>query len=131
MPKISYTKRADGRLQTKMYIGTEYGKPIYKYIYARTYKELESKYNEVKARQNKGLDIMSDKDTFGYWSQIWLRSKKAEVSDKWYNVLKADINKLDKLFGEPVTKMRQYMLKDILNELGDKGYSQKTLKTCL
>ena len=129
MPKISYTKRADGRLQTKMYIGTEYGKPIYKYIYARTYKELESKYNEVKARQNKGLDIMSDKDTFGYWSQIWLRSKKAEVSDKWYNVLKTDINKLDKLFGEPVTKMRQYMLKDILNELADNGYSQKTLKT--
>ena len=129
MPKISYTKRADGRLQTKMYVGTEYGKPIYKYIYARTYKELEAKYNEVKARQNKGLDIMSDKDTFGYWSQIWLRSKKAEVSDKWYNVLKADINKLDKLFGEPVTKMRQYMLKDILNELADKGYSQKTLKT--
>lgn len=129
MPKISYTKRADGRLQTKMYIGTEYGKPIYKYIYARTYKELESKYNEVKARQNKGLDITSDKDTFGYWSQIWLRSKKAEVSDKWYNVLKTDINKLDKLFGEPVTKMRQYMLKDILNELADKDYSQKTLKT--
>ena len=129
MPKISYTKRADGRLQTKMYVGTEYGKPIYKYIYARTYKELESKYNEVKARQNKGLDIMSDKDTFGYWSQIWLRSKKAEVSDKWYNVLKTDINKLDKLFGEPVTKMRQYMLKDILNELADNGYSQKTLKT--
>ena len=129
MPKISYTKRADGRLQTKMYIGTEYGKPIYKYIYARTYKELETKYNEVKARQNKGLDIMSDKDTFGYWSQIWLRSKKAEVSDKWYNVLKTDINKLDKLYGEPVTKMRQYMLKDMLNELADKGYSQKTLKT--
>ena len=129
MPKISYTKRADGRLQTKMYVGTEYGKPIYKYIYARTYKELEAKYNEVKARQNKGLDIMSDKDTFGYWSQIWLRSKKAEVSDKWYNVLKTDINKLDKLFGEPVTKMRQYMLKDILNELADNGYSQKTLKT--
>ena len=129
MPKISYTKRADGRLQTKMYIGTEYGKPIYKYIYARTYKELETKYNEVKARQNKGLDIMSDKDTFGYWSQIWLRSKKSEVSDKWYNVLKTDINKLDKLFGEPVTKMRQYMLKDILNELADNGYSQKTLKT--
>ena len=129
MPKISYTKRADGRLQTKMYVGTEYGKPIYKYIYARTYKELETKYNEVKARQNKGLDIMSDKDTFGYWSQIWLRSKKAEVSDKWYNVLKTDINKLDKLFGEPVTKMRQYMLKDILNELADNGYSQKTLKT--
>ena len=129
MPKISYTKRADGRLQTKMYIGTEYGKPIYKYIYARTYKELETKYNEVKARQNKGLDIMSDKDTFGYWSQIWLRSKKSEVSDKWYNVLKTDINKLDKLFGEPVTKMRQYMLKDILNELADKDYSQKTLKT--
>lgn len=129
MPKISYTKRADGRLQTKMYVGTEYGKPIYKYIYARTYKELETKYNEVKARQNKGLDITSDKDTFGYWSQIWLRSKKAEVSDKWYNVLKADINKLDKLFVEPVTKMRQYMLKDILNELADNGYSQKTLKT--
>lgn len=129
MAKISYTKRSDGRLQTKIYTGTNYGKPVYKYIYARTYKELETKYNEIKARQAKGLDILSDKDTFGYWAQIWLRSKKTEVSDKWYNVLSGNLKKLESISKEPVTKIRQYMLRDILSELANQGYSAKSLKT--
>lgn len=57
---IKNTKRNDGRLQNKVYIGG--GK--YKYVYASTNKELTQKVQELKLRIGKGIDITAERDTF-------------------------------------------------------------------
>ena len=46
MAKIKNKARADGRLQSKVYIGD--GK--YKYVYATTQKELAEKVQEIKTK---------------------------------------------------------------------------------
>ena len=129
MPRMSYTKRADGRLQTRIYCGVVDGKPRYKYVYARSLKELEQKTNELKAMQHKGIDLSCEKDTFGEWLQLWLKSKCTEVCDKWYRCLKSSSEKLKPFNNEKITKLKPYMLKELLANMAEEGYSAKSLKT--
>lgn len=76
MARIKNKARDDGRLQSKVYIGTKNGKKKYKYVYATNAKELELKVQELKTKLNKGLDLTADRDTFGYWGEKWLKLKK-------------------------------------------------------
>ena len=48
MPKYNFTKRSDGRYQTKVYIGTKNDKKQYKYVYASTVKELDKKVQQIR-----------------------------------------------------------------------------------
>ena len=80
MPRAKKTKRADGRLRSKVYLGD--GK--YKYVYAETQRELDRKVHEVKAKIGKGIDISAERDTFGEWAKLWLENKQPEISAKRY-----------------------------------------------
>ncbi len=87
MPRKSNTKRADGRFQVKVYLGTVGGKKKYKYVYGATQKEANQKADEVKATLLKGLDLTSSNDSFVVWADYWLKYKKNEVSIDRYQAL--------------------------------------------
>lgn len=87
---IKNTKRKDGRLQSKVYIGG--GK--YKYVYASTNKELTQKVQELKLQIGKGIDITAERDTFDEWAQRWLRQKKTTLSAGRYNICTYRLNNL-------------------------------------
>ncbi len=129
MPKLKYTRRSDGRLQAQIYIGSDSsGKKKYKYVYARTQKELQEKINENKILVGKGIDLAAQNDTFGYWGQKWLKFKRSEVSASYYPVLEVNYKKLQSLYNIPIPKIHAADLRDILTELCCRNYSRSTVK---
>ena len=79
MAKRKLTKRADGRYQSQIYLGTDAnGKRIVKTLYGRTQKELEEKERILKVRLSKGFDIMAERKTFGEWAELFMEAKRAE-----------------------------------------------------
>lgn len=114
MARIKNTRRADGRLQSKVYLGTVDGKPKYKYVYASTQKELNAKVDEVKIQLGKGLDISSQSDTFGEWVERWLKLKKSEVCDKRYCAYKSATKYINYLYGIPISKIRTQDVQDVI-----------------
>ena len=117
-------KRSDGRLQSKVYLGD--GK--YKYVYASTQKELNQKIQEVKLKIGKGLDVSAERDTFGSWAQKWLKLKKTEVSNGRYGSYVCRVKNFEPLLSTPITKIRAADVQDIIIDMAEQGYAQKTIK---
>lgn len=129
MAKIKNSKRSDGRIKATVYIGLdENGKKKYKYVYARTAKELEKNIDEVKLRMGKGIDVSAERDTFGFWLEKWLRFKKTDVSENWHKVLTINSQKLSEIEDCAVIKLRAVDLQEILVELAEKEYSKRVIK---
>ena len=122
-----YTKRSDGRYQSKVYLGTVNGKQTFKYIYAKTVRELEAKLREVYAQIGKGLDVTAQRDTFGSWSQKWLRLKRTEVSPHRYYVYECRVKNLSALAELEISKVRTMDIQEIILELSG-SYSKSVLK---
>lgn len=79
MAKRKLTKRADGRYQSQIYLGTdENGKRIIKTLYGRTQKELEEKECLLKVKPSRGFDIKAERKTFGEWAELFLRMKESK-----------------------------------------------------
>lgn len=114
MAKVKNKKREDGRLQSKVYIGNVDGKAKYKYVYAKTQKELEKKILEVKISLGKGINISAQNDTFGEWLEQWLRLKKVEISDKKYKSYLYKKSYLKNILNIPVSKIRTQDLQNII-----------------
>lgn len=121
---IKNTKRKDGRLQSKVYIGN--GK--YKYVYASTNKELDRKVQEIKLQLGKGIDILAERDTFGQWAERWLKLKKLEVSNGRYNTYSYRVKNLAPIAHMQIGKIRTADIQDIIIGLSADGYALKTLK---
>lgn len=120
---IKNTKRKDGRLQSKVYIGN--GK--YKYVYASTNKELTQRVQELKLQIGKGIDITAERDTFDEWAQRWLRQKKTTLSAGRYNICTYRLNNLGAIQHIPITKIRTSDIQDIIYDMFDKGTSKYIL----
>lgn len=114
MPKYNFTKRSDGRYQTKVYLGNKNEKNQYKYVYASTAKELERKVQQIKIQQGKGLDLSADRDTFGYWGERWLKLKKIEVSSKRYEAYASRLENLAPIHNISITKLKAADIQDII-----------------
>ncbi len=91
MAKKSNKKRADGRIAVQVYLGTIDGKRKYKTVYGNTQKEADAKAEELKILMKKGLDVSASNDSFVEWADLWLLSKKNEVSADRYNALKSRV----------------------------------------
>ncbi len=130
MPRMKNKVREDGRVQSKVYLGN--GK--YKYVYASNNRELEQKVQEVKTRLGKGIDISADRDSFGYWRDIWLKIKKSSASAKWYETCVIYAGKLEEMSALPIIKIKAIDLQNILLSMSTeknssgKPYSERTLK---
>ncbi len=118
MPKKSNTRRADGRIMVKVFIGNVDGKNKYKYVYGKTQKEAEQKANELRAKLKKGIDIASDNDSFSVWSSYWLSMKEAEVSADQYNLLKSRTEYYVSILGNAkISQIKSFDLQNIINSL--------------
>mgnify|MGYP000705337831 CR=1 FL=1 len=127
--KVTYTKRKDGRYQAKMYCGTENGVPKYKYVYATTEREMKAKLSEKTKLVNRGIDITSERETFGDWLEMYLITKQSSVSDKWYRAIRTNAKILEPLKDTKLSVIKQYMLTEILFDMANKGYSEKTMQS--
>lgn len=114
MARAKNSKRSDGRLQSKVYLGVVDGKTKYKYVYASTQKELNAKIDEVKLQLGKGLDVSAQRDTFGEWTQRWLKLKKTEVADKRYRSYLAATKYVEHLKNVPAAKIRTQDIQDVI-----------------
>ena len=77
-------KRADGRYCAQIYLGRdENGKKQYKSVYGKSPAELKEKETAIRLQLGRGLDVLSQRDTFSTWADNWLRLKKAaDITDK-------------------------------------------------
>lgn len=126
MPRKQNKPRADGRLMSRIYLGD--GK--YKYVLARTQKELDKKVLDVKIALGKGIDVMAEADSFGEWAQKWLEIKEMEVCYKRYTAYKGNIQNLEPLAHHSLTKLRPVDFQSQFNKLYRQGLSVNTLKAC-
>lgn len=122
MPK--YTKRKDGRYQTKVAIGGG----EYKYLYAKSSRELERKVTELKIKIGKGIDVQAENETFLEWAERWLQFKEATVSHGRYNICKYRVNNLEKIHYFPIKKIRTADIQEIIYDLHKQGKSECVLK---
>lgn len=120
---IKNTKRKDGRLQSKIYIGN--GK--YKYVYASSSRELEKKVQEVKLKLGKGIDVSAQHDTFGEWAERWLKFKQPEISAKRYAAYQYNVNHFENLYDVPISKIRTIDIQDVISAAASKGAAKQTL----
>lgn len=117
MPK--YSKRKDGRYQTKIYLGLDdQGKKIYKYLYATSERELSRLESELRAKQSKGIDIISYDDTFSQWFDRLMAVKHTELTESEFQTFKARATFFKKVVGDiPLKNISQTMLQPIVNEI--------------
>lgn len=116
MPK--YTKRKDGRYQTKIYLGLdESNKKQYKYLYASSEKELRRLESELLSKLNKGIDIVTADDTYQQWLDRLKAVKETELTDSEYETFVARASYFSKKFGNtPLNEIGQQAVQPIINE---------------
>ncbi len=119
-----YTQRKDGRYQAKIHIG----KGEYTYLYDTSVKRLDQKVAELKIKLGKGVDVASQRDTFGEWAEMWLKNKKATVAYKRYTSYKSAIDKFEELYPIPINKVRTVDVQAIINEQFADGKAKQTLE---
>lgn len=91
-------KRKDGRYQAKVYVGTDDGKPQYKYVYGSTQKEVKAAAADLKAQMGKGIDITADK-TFKKWAELWLDSREDKLTEENYQTIRSRADYFVRAFG--------------------------------
>jgi integrase len=74
-----YKKRADGRYQANICIGTDpdTGKRIFRTIYAHTINDIENEKADIKDKLNKGIYADDKGMTVGTWAKKWFEIDKA------------------------------------------------------
>ncbi len=117
MPK--YTKRKDGRYQTKIYLGLdESNKKKYKYLYASSEKELRRLESELLSKLNKGIDIVTADDSYRQWLDRLKAVKETELTESEYDTFVARASYFSKKFGNtPLNEIGQQAVQPIINEI--------------
>lgn len=116
MAKRNLKKRADGRYQSQVYIGSENGKKIVKTVYGRTIKELEENERNIKVKLCKGFDVMAERKTFGDWAELFLEQKKLTVSNGRYNNYCYALEKFRPLYPSRLEKLYSIDFQRIINQ---------------
>lgn len=75
--------RADGRYQAKIMTGTVDGKQKYKYVYAKTKKELEDKLAVLRVEIGKGADLTQPM-SLSFWIDRWLQRSAQNQTEEWH-----------------------------------------------
>ena len=118
--------RSDGRYQASIYLGNG----EYKYIYARSRKELDDKVLDAKMQLNKGIDIKPELDSFGEWAEQWLSIKQYSVSWKRYTAYKGNIQMMAPLSPYSLDKLRPIDFQQLFFRLYTEGVAISTINAC-
>lgn len=125
-------KRADGRYQRNIYIGTENGKKIYKTVYGKSEPEVNKKAREIRNQLDKGIDVIEAKTPFKDCVAKWLKHLK--TSDSQYNLYKYRISVFtDALGNQSINKIKPVDLQSVIDDVAinnpttNKPSSKKTV----
>ena len=123
-------KRADGRYCAQIYLGRdENGKRQYKSVYGKSPAELKEKETAVRLQLGRGLDALSQRDSFDTWADDWLRLKNsAEITDKQKSNYErgADFCK-EALSGYEIGQIRADDIEHHLVAMQEDGYAARTI----
>lgn len=135
-------KRKDGRWEARFIFSyDETGKARYKYLYARTYKDVKNKL--VKAQTTSSVLSITNtesKEQYSYWLNEWLKNKGISVKESTYIRYKNSIEKHIKpeLGKYPISKISSSLIKQFtINKLengridGKGGLSPKSMSDIL
>lgn len=123
-------KRADGRYCAQIYLGRdENGKRQYKSVYAKSPAELKEKETAIRLQLGRGLDVLSQRDSFGTWADDWLRLKEKEniTCRQMDNYRRAVKLWKEELQGYEIGQVRADDIERVLISLADSGLSQRTI----
>ena len=123
-------KRADGRYCAQIYLGRdENGKRQYKSVYGKSPAELKEKETAVRLQLGRGLDVLSQRDSFDTWADDWLRLKEKEgiTCRQMDNYRRAVKLWKDELQGYEIGQVRADDIERVLIGLTDQGLSQRTI----
>ena len=120
--------RADGRIAVQIYLGRdESGKRKYKTVYGATQKEADAKAEAVKAKIGKGLDILSQQDTFGAWRKLWWTVKQTQIGSGTQTMYRAAQNRMEPLDGMGISKIKTADIDVLLISAAEEGLSHRSL----
>ena len=128
MPRAK--KRSDGRYRAQIYLGRDdAGKKQYKNIYAKTPAELKEKETAVRLQIGRGLDVLSQRDSFAQWADDWLRVKSAaEITDKQKANYERGVKAWkEALAGFEIGQIRADDIERSLVEMQENGYAARTV----
>ncbi|MCM1234378.1 MAG: tyrosine-type recombinase/integrase [Ruminococcus flavefaciens] len=123
-------KRADGRYCAQIYLGRdENGRRQYKSVYAKSPAELKEKETAVRLQLGRGLDVLSQRDSFAAWADDWLRLKEKEgiTARQMDNYRRAVKRWKDELRGYEIGQVRADDIERVLIGLADQELSQRTI----
>ncbi len=130
-------KRKDGRWEARyIYTYDALGKAQYRYLYAPTYAEVKAKLSVHRSSKPKERKASRNKETYCYWIDEWLRSKRMSVKESTYmRYVKTTENHIKPALGKyPIDKigtelMEQYVFDKLQSGRIDSsgGLSTKTM----
>lgn len=123
-------KRADGRYCTQIYLGRdEAGKRQYKSVYGKSPAELKEKETAIRLQLGRGLDVLSQRDSFAQWADDWFRVKESEgiTCRQMDNYRRAVKLWKDELQGYEIGQVRADDIERVLLLLSSQDYAQRTI----
>ena len=114
-------KRADGRYQVRVFLGIVDGKKTYKSVFGKTQKEVNKKAEELKIKLNKGINIITDNDSFGQWVERWMIYKKDLLSENQHDFYKRKLKYFAELNDKKLNKIEITDLQAIINRLAKRN----------
>lgn len=121
-------KRADGRVQKRIYIGTVDGKKQYKSVYGRTDAEAERAAQEIRRRLGNGERIQAGDQPFRAWAARLLAKKEPDVSPSYFGGLQGRCNWWCNRIGDvPISDIVTSGIQEGINDLYAEGRAKKTL----
>ncbi len=124
-------KRADGRYAAQIYLGRdETGRKRYKCVYAKSPAALKEKEAAVRLQLGRGVDVLSQRDSFDTWAEDWLRLKEREglTCRQMDNYRRAVKLWEEELRGFEMGQVRADDIERVLLILSDKGLARRTIQ---
>lgn len=123
-------KRADGRYCAQIYLGRdENGKRQYKSVYGKSPAELKEKETAIRLQLGRGLDVLSQRDSFDTWADDWIRLKKsAKITDKQKSNYQRGVTFWkEALNGYEIGQIRADDIERPLVSMQEEGYAARTI----
>ena len=123
-------KRADGRYCSQIYLGRdENGKRQYKSVYGKSPAELKEKETAIRLQLGRGLDVLSQRDSFDTWADDWIRLKKsAKITDKQKSNYQRGVTFWkEALNGYEIGQIRADDIERPLVSMQEEGYAARTI----
>ena len=131
MPRqASINRRADGNYCRSIVVGRKPdGRPIRKYIYAKTIKELDRRAAEYEQQLRRGTLSVDENARFDDLAAAWLSTSKPTVSDGVRRRYRCLIEKhLHELSAFKAKDLKPMHLEAIISRMVEEGYAKKTLQ---